>query len=82
MPRRATCGSKRPGAWREHASSPPFRDWTASATTQGQQAEALAAVMARLAQPDEAFQRLEENLGRGLLDELAARGQEPHAPGK
>ena len=45
----------------------------ASATTDGQQAEALAAVMARLGQPEEAFQRLEENLGRGLLDELAAR---------
>ena len=29
--------------------------------------------MARLGQSDEAFQRLEENLGRGLLDELAAR---------
>jgi CHAT domain-containing protein/tetratricopeptide (TPR) repeat protein len=45
----------------------------ASATTAGQQAEALAAVMARLGQPGEAFRQLEENLGRGLLDELAAR---------
>jgi tetratricopeptide (TPR) repeat protein len=34
---------------------------------------ALAAVLARLVQPAEAWQALEENLGRGLLDELAAR---------
>ncbi len=34
---------------------------------------ALAAVLARLGQPVEAWQRLEEDLGRGLLDELAAR---------
>ena len=34
---------------------------------------ALAAVLARLGQPAEAWQRLEEDLGRGLLDELAAR---------
>ena len=33
----------------------------------------LAAVLARLGQPEEAWQRLEEGLGRGLLDELAAR---------
>jgi tetratricopeptide (TPR) repeat protein len=36
---------------------------------------ALAAVLARLGQPAEAWQRLEEDLGRGLLDELAARDQ-------
>jgi CHAT domain-containing protein/tetratricopeptide (TPR) repeat protein len=34
---------------------------------------ALAAVLARLGQPAAAWQRLEEDLGRGLLDELAAR---------
>jgi len=34
---------------------------------------ALAAVLARLGQPAEAWQRGEEDLGRGLLDELAAR---------
>jgi tetratricopeptide (TPR) repeat protein len=34
---------------------------------------ALAAVLARLGRPAEAWQRLEEDLGRGLLDELAAR---------
>jgi len=34
---------------------------------------ALAAVLARLGQPEEAWQPLEEDLGRGLLDELAAR---------
>ncbi len=34
---------------------------------------ALAAVSARLGQPEEAWQALEEDLGRGLLDELAAR---------
>jgi tetratricopeptide (TPR) repeat protein len=33
----------------------------------------LAAVLARLNQPAEAWRRLEEDLGRGLLDELAAR---------
>jgi CHAT domain-containing protein len=33
----------------------------------------LAAVLARLGQPAEAWQSLEEDLGRGLLDELAAR---------
>ena len=36
-------------------------------------ASALAAVLARLGQPAEAWQSLEEDLGRGLLDELAAR---------
>ena len=34
---------------------------------------ALAAVQARLGRPAEAWQALEEDLGRGLLDELAAR---------
>jgi tetratricopeptide (TPR) repeat protein len=34
---------------------------------------ALAAVLARLGQPAEAWQHLEDDLGRGLLDELAAR---------
>ena len=36
-------------------------------------APALAAVLARLGQPGDAWQSLEEDLGRGLLDELAAR---------
>ncbi len=34
---------------------------------------ALAAVLARLGQPADAWQTLEEDLGRGLLDELGAR---------
>ena len=41
---------------------------------------ALAAVLARLGQPAEAWQRLEEDLGRGLLDELAARQDQRLAP--
>jgi tetratricopeptide (TPR) repeat protein len=40
----------------------------------------LAAVLARLAQPGEAWQALEEDLGRGLLDELAARQDRRLAP--
>ncbi len=41
---------------------------------------ALAAVLARLGQPTEAWQPLEEDLGRGLLDELAARQDRRLAP--
>jgi tetratricopeptide (TPR) repeat protein len=41
----------------------------------------LAAVQARLGQPVEAWQTLEEDLGRGLLDELAARQDRRLAPG-
>jgi tetratricopeptide (TPR) repeat protein len=41
---------------------------------------ALAAVLARLGQPAEAWQRLEEDLGRGLLDELDARREQRLAP--
>ena len=41
---------------------------------------ALAAVLARLGQPAEAWQPLEEDLGRGLLDELAARQDRRLAP--
>ena len=41
---------------------------------------ALAAVLARLGQPAEAWQSLEEDLGRGLLDELAARQDQRLAP--
>jgi len=41
---------------------------------------ALAAVLARLGQPSEAWQRGEEDLGRGLLDELAARQDRRLAP--
>ncbi len=43
-------------------------------------APALAAVLARLGQPAEAWQSLEEDLGRGLLDELAARQDRRLAP--
>jgi tetratricopeptide (TPR) repeat protein len=41
---------------------------------------ALAAVLARLGQLTEAWQSLEEDLGRGLLDELAARQDRRLAP--
>jgi tetratricopeptide (TPR) repeat protein len=41
---------------------------------------ALAAVLARLGQPAEAWQRLEEDLGRGLLDELFARQDQRLTP--
>jgi tetratricopeptide (TPR) repeat protein len=41
----------------------------------------LAAVLARLGQPVQAWQSLEEDLGRGLLDELAARQDRRLAPG-
>jgi len=41
---------------------------------------ALAAVLARLGQSAEAWQTLEEDLGRGLLDELAARQDRRLAP--
>jgi tetratricopeptide (TPR) repeat protein len=41
---------------------------------------ALAAVLARLGQPAEAWQALEEDLGRGLLDELAARQDQRLSP--
>jgi tetratricopeptide (TPR) repeat protein len=40
----------------------------------------LAAVLARLGQPAEAWRSLEEDLGRGLLDELAARQDRRLAP--
>jgi tetratricopeptide (TPR) repeat protein len=43
------------------------------AETKGSPRPALAAVLARLGRPDEAWQSLEEDLGRGLLDELTAR---------
>ena len=41
---------------------------------------ALAAVLTRLGEPAEAWQALEEDLGRGLLDELAARQDRRLAP--
>jgi tetratricopeptide (TPR) repeat protein len=41
----------------------------------------LAAVLARLGQPAQAWQHLEADLGRGLLDELAARQDRRLAPG-
>ncbi|MGO9467793.1 MAG: CHAT domain-containing protein [Isosphaeraceae bacterium] len=43
---------------------------------------ALATVLVRLGQPVEAWQPLEEDLGRGLLDELAARQDRRLAPGE
>jgi hypothetical protein len=43
------------------------------AATKESARSALAAVLARLGQPADAWQSLEEDLGRGLLDELAAR---------
>ena len=42
----------------------------------------LAAVLARLGQPAEAWQALEEDLGRGLLDDLAARQDSRLRPGE
>ena len=42
---------------------------------------ALAAVLARLGQQVAAWQHLEEDLGRGLLDELTAREDRRLAPG-
>jgi tetratricopeptide (TPR) repeat protein len=41
---------------------------------------ALAALLARLGRPAEAWQSLEEDLGRGLLDELAARDDRARSP--
>jgi CHAT domain-containing protein/Flp pilus assembly protein TadD len=43
---------------------------------------ALAAVLARVGQPAAGWQSLEANLGRGLLDELAARGDRRLTPGE
>jgi CHAT domain-containing protein/tetratricopeptide (TPR) repeat protein len=51
------------------------------AVAQASARPALAAVLARLGQPTEAWQSLEEDLGRGLLDELAARQDRRLAPG-
>jgi tetratricopeptide (TPR) repeat protein len=45
----------------------------ATATTRADPLLVLTSVLARLGQPTEAWQRLEQDLGRGLLDELAAR---------
>jgi tetratricopeptide (TPR) repeat protein len=52
------------------------------AGTGGSIRPALAAVLARLGQPVEAWQYLEEDLGRGLLDELAARQDRRLKPGE
>ncbi len=52
------------------------------AATQESARLALAAVLARLSQPALAWQRLEEDLGRGLLDELAARQDRRLTPGE
>jgi len=41
----------------------------------------LAAILARLSQPVDAWQTLEEDLGRGLLDELSARQDRGLTPG-
>ena len=43
---------------------------------------ALAAVLSRLGQPAEAWKALEADLGRGLLDDLAARQDRRLAPGE
>jgi len=43
---------------------------------------ALAAVLARLGQPAEAWQALDADLGRGLFDELAARQDRRLSPGE
>jgi hypothetical protein len=50
--------------------------------TQASRRTSLAAVLARLGQPAEAWQALEEDLGRGLLDELNARQDDRLAPGE
>jgi tetratricopeptide (TPR) repeat protein len=52
------------------------------AATGGTIRPALAAVLARLGQPAEAWRSLEEDLGRGLLDELAVRQDRRLAPGE
>jgi tetratricopeptide (TPR) repeat protein len=52
------------------------------AGTGGSIRPSLAAVLARLGQPAEAWRSLEEDLGRGLLDELAARQDRRLAPGE
>ncbi len=70
--RRATNGCERSRAWTRPGSGSPSPAWNAPAD-RGVQRPALAAVLARLGQPAEAWQSLEEDLGRGLLDELAAR---------
>ena len=51
-----------------------------AASTKEQARPALAAMLARLGKPAEAWQPLEEDLGRGLLDELAARQDQRLAP--
>ncbi|HKI16800.1 MAG TPA: tetratricopeptide repeat protein, partial [Isosphaeraceae bacterium] len=51
-----------------------------SAATVGDPFVFLAAVLATLNQPERAWDRLEKDLGRGLLDELAARRDERLAP--
>ena len=51
----------------------PSPGWNAQGREEFSTRPALAAVLARLGQPAEAWQTLEEGLGRGLLDELDAR---------
>jgi tetratricopeptide (TPR) repeat protein len=46
-------------------------------TAEGSPLTALAAVLARNGKPTEAWRRLEENLGRGLFDDLSARQARP-----
>ncbi len=46
---------------------------TRARSFRGDHAAVLASVLARLGQPNEAWESLEKDLGRGLLDELAAR---------
>jgi tetratricopeptide (TPR) repeat protein len=52
----------------------------ATAQTQADPRLSLAAVLARLGEPSRAWQWLEQDLGRGLLDELAARRDQRLAP--
>ena len=51
-----------------------------AASTKEQARPALAALLARLGKPAEAWQPLEKDLGRGLLDELAARQDQRLSP--
>ena len=60
-------------------SGSPSPAWNAPGPSESPR-PALAAVLARLGQPAEAWQTLEEDLGRGLLDELAARQDQRLTP--
>src|SRR5262249_59685751 len=72
-------GAPRSWAAPRRAAASPGRA-RATATIQTDPLVALAAVLARLGEPGEAWRRLEEHLGRGLLDELAARRDQRLSP--